>query len=120
MPKERVLEHPVWQAVASQELLQKYANVEFKRHGLEKAMGVHIPSKSKVPVLTAISLGGAMTGSDLDGSSELSDENGYLVGKLDDRFAKEARARGLSQEVAAGMAKEFPHAQIAKSEDDDN
>ena len=50
LPKNKVLRHPVWRALAgNKKLLQQHVNAAFKKHNSEPAMGICLADESDVP-----------------------------------------------------------------------
>ena len=56
MTKSKVLKNPVWQAVASSELLKQYAYAHFKRYDTKTAMSVYLADAQNQPTMRALVL----------------------------------------------------------------
>lgn len=58
MPKDKVIEHPVWNAFAPKDLLKNYADAQFKKYNNTTAMGVYISNPQDTPTMRALVLYG--------------------------------------------------------------
>jgi hypothetical protein len=56
MPKDKVIEHPVWNAFVPKDLLKNYANAQFKKYNNTKAMGIYVTNPQDVPTMRALVL----------------------------------------------------------------
>jgi len=71
MPKDKIIEHPVWKAAAgSKDLLKNYANAQFKKYNDSKAMGTYLSEPQDIPTMRALVLS---YGGYYGGGSSLSD-----------------------------------------------
>jgi len=82
---DQAKDHPIWQALArgDKNLSDAYAEMIFKDHGYDEAMGIWLDSsKSDVPNMRAWCVNRAFNRSDTYGFINLGCSNGRLVGKL--------------------------------------